>query len=97
MGGIYFVLWPSGKGQLMDEQEVKPGEETPTVRGLFWTAADTNYIMNCHICASRDVELVHVHYHRPELIQHECPMCANRLGPTGPYAECEVCKEEFGA
>ena len=80
----------------MDTPEVRSDEETPTVRGLFWTAADTEYIMNCHSCASRDVELVHVHYHRPELIQHECAMCGSRVGPQGPCAECEICKAEFG-
>ncbi len=65
------------------------------IRGMFWTAADTTYFMNCHICASREVELVHVHYNRPDLVQHECPMCGNRVGPPGPNINCEICVIEF--
>ena len=78
------------------ELERQETEEKPSVRGLFWTAADTTYIMNCHNCASRDVELIHVHYHRPEMVQHECPECGNKVGPAGPVVECEICRIEFG-
>ena len=70
-------------------------EGTPTIRDQFWTAADTCLVMNCHTCASKEVELIHVHYHRIEMIRHECPMCGSRVGPDGPNPNCEICKTEF--
>jgi hypothetical protein len=71
-------------------------DTSPSVSGLGWTAADTQYIFNCHVCASRDVELIHVHYHLPDLVQHECPCCGNKIGPAGPIAQCAICVIEFG-
>jgi hypothetical protein len=70
--------------------------DSPSVSGLGWTAADTGYIINCHVCANRDIELIHVHYNRPEAVQHECPLCGCKIGPSGPIAECAICRLEFG-